>query len=313
MGVRRGEGLGYSHVREIQRRRLLAAAAEVVGERGFALVTVADIVTRAGVSRRTFYEFFEDRTDCFLAAFEDALGFVSGRVVEAYRGEVRWEARIGAALAAVLAFLDEERELGVLCVVHAAGGDPRILARRALILDVLEGAVDEGRAGGRGRGLSPLTAEGVVGAVLSVIHARLLQEDPGAVSPLLGSLMGMIVLPYRGAAAAARELERPAPEVRTQRRVRPADPLEGLGMRLTYRTLRALYVIVEHPGASNREVGDGAGIADQGQTSKLLTRLETLGLIRNTGEGHTKGATNAWVLTARGAEVQGALQTHAER
>ncbi|HST56186.1 MAG TPA: helix-turn-helix domain-containing protein, partial [Solirubrobacteraceae bacterium] len=81
----------------------------------------------------------------------------------------------------------------------------------------------------------------------------------------------------------------------------------------TYRTLRALYVIVEHPGASNREVGDGAGIADQGQASKLLARLETLGLIENTGEGHTKGATNAWQLTARGAEVHGGLQTHAER
>ncbi|HST55930.1 MAG TPA: TetR/AcrR family transcriptional regulator [Solirubrobacteraceae bacterium] len=295
-------------MREIQRRRLLAAAAEVVSEQGLALVAVADIVTRAGVSRRTFYEFFEDRTECFLAAFEDALELVSGRVLEAYGGAAGWEARVRAGLAAILGFLDEERELGVLCVVHAAGGDPRVLARRALVLNGLQGAVDEGRLSGRDRGLSPLTAEGVVGAVLSVIHARLLAEDPVQLSPLLGSLMGMIVLPYRGAAAAARELERPAPKMRTQRRARPADPLEGLGMRLTYRTLRALYVIVEHPGVSNREVGDGAGIADQGQTSKLLARLEGLGLIHNTGEGHTKGATNAWQLTVKGQEVEQAIR-----
>ncbi|HST54267.1 MAG TPA: helix-turn-helix domain-containing protein [Solirubrobacteraceae bacterium] len=105
---------------------------------------------------------------------------------------------------------------------------------------------------------------------------------------------------------------RSMPAARRPPRVRLVDPLEGLGMRLTYRTLRALNVIVEHPGVSNREVGDGAGISDQGQTSKLLARLEGLGLIYNTGDGHTKGATNAWRLTARGVEVQGALQAHAE-
>ena len=63
---------------------------------------------------------------------------------------------------------------------------------------------------------------------------------------------------------------------------------------------------------SNREVGEGADIIDQGQTSKLLARLESLGLIQNTGEGHAKGATNSWRLTAKGLEVQHALQTHAE-
>ena len=62
------------------------------------------------------------------------------------------------------------------------------------------------------------------------------------------------------------------------------DPLRGLGMRLTYRTMRVLLAIGVHPGASNREVGDASGIRDQGQISKLLTRLEDLGLIQNTSE-----------------------------
>ena len=62
----------------------------------------------------------------------------------------------------------------------------------------------------------------------------------------------------------------------------------------TYRTERVLEAIARHPGASNREVADFAGVLDEGQISKLLKRLESLGLIENTGEGQPKGKPNAW-------------------
>ena len=71
-------------------------------------------------------------------------------------------------------------------------------------------------------------------------------------------------------------------------------------MRLTYRTVRVLTFIGEHPGASNREIAEGAGIADQGQISKLLTRLERLQLVHNVGEGQIMGSSNEWYLTDRG-------------
>ena len=79
-------------------------------------------------------------------------------------------------------------------------------------------------------------------------------------------------------------------------------------MRLTYRTVRVLMAIAGHPGASNRIVADGSGISDQGQVSKLLARLEGLGLIANTGLGHPRGAPNAWRLTKRGEEVEQAIR-----
>ncbi len=79
-------------------------------------------------------------------------------------------------------------------------------------------------------------------------------------------------------------------------------------MRLTYRTVRVLTFIGDHPGASNREIAEGAGIADQGQISKLLTRLERLRLVRNLGEGQIKGASNEWYLTDRGAQVERATR-----
>jgi len=58
------------------------------------------------------------------------------------------------------------------------------------------------------------------------------------------------------------------------------------------------------PGASNREVGAGAGIDDQGQISKLLSRLDKLGLVQNSGAGQVRGAPNAWTLTKKGFEVE---------
>jgi len=56
-------------------------------------------------------------------------------------------------------------------------------------------------------------------------------------------------------------------------------------------------------------VGEAAGVHDQGQISKLLARLERLGLIHNAGQGQPRGERNAWGLTARGFEVQTALGT----
>jgi hypothetical protein len=127
-------------------------------------------------------------------------------------------------------------------------------------------------------------------------------------SGLLNELMGMIVLPYLGPGAARREQTRPVPAVGTSAHKSAAllahsDPLLGVPMRLTYRTARVLECIASQPGVSNRRVADRAGVSDQGQISKLLARLERLGLIANTGMGHPMGEPNAWTLTALGAQV----------
>lgn len=89
---------------------------------------------------------------------------------------------------------------------------------------------------------------------------------------------------------------------------RAGDPLRELDMRLTYRTVRVLLAIGElaQPGVhpSNRQVGDAAGIRDQGQVSKLLARLRQLGLIENAVEPQVKGEPNGWRLTLRGEDVR---------
>jgi AcrR family transcriptional regulator/DNA-binding MarR family transcriptional regulator len=292
---------------------MLAAAVEAVEEVGYARMTVAQVISRARVSRKTFYDVFTDREDCFLAAFEQALGQARTIASEAYAQEPTWRDGIRTALARLLMFMDEEPGLAKLCIVEALGAGERVLDRRAVVLDELAQVIDRGRSATNATREPPdVTAEGVVGAIFAVLHTRVLENGDQPLTDLLGSLMSMIVLPYLGARAAGRELTRPPLEIpidsRPRSMTRQKDPLEGLNMRLTYRTVRVLMVIAEHPGASNREIAEGSGIIDQGQISKLLNRLARLKLVENLGEGQEKGAANAWHLTTRGAQVERATR-----
>lgn len=300
---------------------------EVACEHGPGNVTVAHVVERAGVSRRTFYELFEDREECFIAAFEEGLRRVSERVLPAYRAAGRWSERIRASLIALLEFLDGEPDIGLLLVGSPGAGSRARECRRRVLAQIID-VVDEGRERSKA-GMQPpsLAAEGVVGGVLSILHSRLLavatasslvrmhDSDPGvppipvadSLLELTNSLMSMVVLPYMGVAAARRELERPAPKRRTLAPSANGNPLRELQMRLTYRTVRVLSAVAARPGGSNRQVADAAGIADQGQISKLLARLHGLGLIENAAASRTRGAPNAWTLTAKGWEIEAAI------
>ena len=285
---------------------------EQVAEQGAANTAVSHIVARSGVSRRTFYEIFKDREDCFLAAFDEAVRRIAAVVVPAYEQPGTWRAKMREALTTLLGSLTADAALGRLVIVESLAAGPGARLRRHSVLDQIIFVVDEGRAEGKAGADPPaLTAEGIVGGVLSVLHTRLSDTDTDSLTDLTGPLMGMIVLPYLGPAAARKEIERPSPKRPAKARVAQRDPLRDLEMRLTYRTVRVLMAVGELGGGgsypSNRAVGARAGIPDQGQISKLLARLHTLGLIENTGAGSTRGEPNAWTLTTRGWEIHRAI------
>jgi AcrR family transcriptional regulator len=295
----------------MQRSRLLVGAVGAIEEYGYAGTTVAHITARAKVSRRTFYELFEDREACVATLIEDVFGLLEDELGRAGLGGLPWRERVRGGLAVILGFFDREPALGRVCVVQALSSGPRVFERREAILARLAGVLDEGRREGqRGGDCTSLTAEGLVGAAFGIVHARLLRGDREALVGLVGELMAMIVLPYMGPAVARREQAMPAPKasVAAQRgllaRSLPSeDPLQGLQMRWTYRTARVMEGISELPGSSNRQVADYAGIQDQGQVSKLLARLARLGLVTNNGDGHLRGEPNAWSLTPLGDRV----------
>ncbi len=320
---------------ELQRARIVRAMVDVSCELGAASVTVTHVVERSGVSRRTFYEMFEDREACFLAAFEHALARARECVVPAYRTVGVWRERVRAGLGALLAFFDEQPRLGRVLVVDSMSGGPRVLARRAEVVAGLVAVIDEGLRESKSPGVvAPLTGEGLVGGALAIIHARLLavqdhavrERDGGLVQDhaarahasgglveLVNPLMSAIVMPYLGSAAARRELDRPVslPDVSRCEPVSLADPFKEAGMRLTYRTVRVLFAVAEHGGGSNRVVGDAAGVGDQGQISKLLGRLARAGLIENSDLHPGLGAPNSWVLSVTGRRVLSTLRSEA--
>jgi AcrR family transcriptional regulator len=293
---------------EAQRMRIISATIEVAWERGSDSITISRIVGRAGVSRRTFYELFESRDECMLAAIEDTLELASERVQAACRSHERWLDRVRAGLGELLWFCEEEPQRAWLAVVHSAGAGPAVLQLRWQVLDRLGRIVDEARAKGRA-GPPPLTAEGVVGGVLSVIQGQLIRTGSSGLIELLNPLTSMVVLPYRGDAAARRELSRAKLAPRAGANLSSAaDALPGLNLRLTYRTLAVLGVVASEPGLSNRDICQRADVTDEGQISRLLARLCDRGLLENTGGGQPLGAANAWRLTPGGEALERAIR-----
>ncbi len=289
---------------EFQRSRLIAAALEIVAERGAGALTVARVCTRAGVSRATFYTLWDGRDACLLAAVQAGVARIATLAVPAYRAGSSWRECVRSALGVSLRLFDKEPQLARVCVVESLGGGPRVLEYRAEMVGILSAAVEDGRGEpGASHEYTSLIAESVVGAVLGVIYARILTGRQEPLAALESDLMSIIVLPYLGADAAARELARPSSEALTtpthSKRVpvahnnpSPAGVTAGLNMRVTHRSLLVLSAISESPGASNREIAQAAGIRDQGQISRLLRRLEHLGLIQDE-DGAFGGGGNA--------------------
>ncbi len=114
-----------------QRERMIEAMAATVAGKGYGATTVGDVVARAGVSRKTFYEHFSDKEDCFLAAFDAGVDALLAAIVAAESDEPGWMERLRARVRAYLG----ARAARPACartfriVVSAAG--PQALARRA--------------------------------------------------------------------------------------------------------------------------------------------------------------------------------------
>ncbi len=124
-------------VAESQRARLLAAVAQVVAGKGFAGATVADVIALAGVSRRTFYEFYPSIEDCFLAAYEQDMRALFRAIDDAVARCARddWRARAHATLEAYLRELARLPDAARAYTVEAFGAGRRALALRTWVVD----------------------------------------------------------------------------------------------------------------------------------------------------------------------------------
>jgi AcrR family transcriptional regulator len=194
-------------VRAIQRERMLAAMLLTVNELGYRTLTVQDVLSRAGVSRPTFYEQFEDKEDCFLAAFDAAVARMRTCLDAALEGlEGSWRDRLRVAIHALLRFAVEDRDAARTLVVEARASSPAGLRRRDELLDGFATCLDAEARKGLDDPPSAIAAAGVVGGIESVLYARLQKAETEDLESLLPSLMYFAVLPYEGREAASEEL-----------------------------------------------------------------------------------------------------------
>jgi AcrR family transcriptional regulator len=175
-------GLPPALVTQIQRERLLDALVQVVAELGYQGTSVEKVLNRAGVSRRTFYDLFADKEDCFLAAYDEVASHVLTLVVEGHAKGATPEERIQRALEAFLTFCTEEPQAARMFIVEVLAAGPRARERRADTMERLAGLMEESLRDLRGdRKLGSLAARSLVGGVHELIY---LPVDRGEVADL---------------------------------------------------------------------------------------------------------------------------------
>jgi len=179
----------------------------VVAAKGYAATTVADLTREAGISRTTFYEMYEDKEACFLAAYDSAFDMLYRRVSAAFEAEEGWPRRARAGLATLLDMLAEEPGVARLALVDVGAAGPAAQRRYRAALQRWTPFFDEGRdfAPG-GRKLPANTSRMAIGAVAGLLADELAAGRAQQLPGLLSEVLFATLVPYIGPAAAAREV-----------------------------------------------------------------------------------------------------------
>ncbi|HKZ13191.1 MAG TPA: TetR/AcrR family transcriptional regulator [Solirubrobacterales bacterium] len=202
-------GLPREAVADSQRARILAAMIAVVAARGYSETRVVDVIGAAGVSRKTFYELFDSKEDCFLAAYDILVGQV---LEEAETGfaltpGAAWPERVESGLRAVLGHLAAHPEEARFALVEVLAAGPRALARRDAALRQFTGFIEAGRSEST-VDLPGSTAQTIAGGINELLYSEVLHGAAARLPARLPELVFLIVLPFLGPARAAEERDR---------------------------------------------------------------------------------------------------------
>ena len=200
-------GLPRDFVVHNQRERLIAGLAEAVAEKGYGGTTIADITRHAAVSRRTFYEHFDGKDECFVAAFDTVTVQLRERVAESFKAEDEWPEAAKAGIEAMLAFLAAEPNLARLAMVEAMVAGPVVVERYDAAVQTFLPYLEAGREGRPKKVLDRLsdsTEEALVGGMVSLIARRIVAGQTDELESLLPDLVEFTLAPYVGNDEAAR-------------------------------------------------------------------------------------------------------------
>lgn len=185
------------------RSRLLEGMARAIAGKGYAGTTIADIVREASVSRRTFYEHFEDKAQGFIALYEAASGHAFSVLRTAIDPQAAWQAQVEQVLGAYLKALSGNPVLLRTLFIEILGlGAPGLSARRRAnqqLADLMLEVVNRPPGGARrGAPLQPTMAMAVVGGIHEMVLQSIEQGRAGALQELVAPAAALL----RAAAAA---------------------------------------------------------------------------------------------------------------
>jgi AcrR family transcriptional regulator len=181
-----------------QRGRIAAGMIEVVVARGFVEATVSQVVAAAGVGRRTFYNYYSDKSEAFFDVYGQVTDFLTEAMIEAGRAERGgWAAGVRAELGALLDCLATNPDLVrfTLEAPQAAGGEAAA-AYRAFLERLLE-IIGEGRPI-RTRRPPPAAEYGVIGGLTGLVIAAASEGGAERITALLPEVTELVLTPYLG-------------------------------------------------------------------------------------------------------------------
>lgn len=196
-------------VTESQRNRIHQAMIEVVAARGYPETRVVDVIGVAGVSRKTFYELFDSKEDCFLAAYDVLLGNLLGEATDAFesRAGAPWAERIAAALERLLQHMAKHPAEARFAIVDVLAAGPKALARRDAALRQFAGFLEAGRSETSFE-LPGITSPAIVGGINELLYSEILHGAIARLPSRLPDLMFWVTLPFLGPEGATAERER---------------------------------------------------------------------------------------------------------
>lgn len=196
-------GLTRGAVVAHQRRRLLRAVPAAVCAQGYLALTVEDICAEAGVSRRTFYENFRDKEDCFLTScrhHNDEL--IAGVAAAASVGD-DWQDRARFALGALLGFLAKRPAVARMLVIEAMAGGPTAIDERDRTVATISSLIGEDGFKLVTDPAPPLLLRTIAGAALQLIYGQVLAGQTSQLEQLQPTLMYLVLVALNGPTGAA--------------------------------------------------------------------------------------------------------------
>jgi len=189
------------------RERILEAMLVTSGELGFEDTAVRHVIERARTSRATFYKYFADREDCFAQAYEETTEWLHRRLTATARRQPSWREGLRAALAELLELCASQPAIAKALVVEVHAAGERSLAQRRDLMERLSRALDSARREIPSRQAPPpVASDFIVGAIDTLLAAKLMDGDAARAPEMLPGLLHFIVMQYLGEAAAWEEL-----------------------------------------------------------------------------------------------------------